>query len=74
MSEERDLGVVVDRNMKFHSHSAAIVNKANRLLGQIKHCFFNLLSDTFTKLYKSIVRPCVEHGNLIWGLFFIAAT
>ena len=41
MSEERDLGVVINGNMKFHSHYAAVVNKENRLLGLIKHCFSN---------------------------------
>jgi len=28
VSEERDLGVVIDGNFKFHSHSAAVLNKA----------------------------------------------
>ena len=45
VSEERDLGVVIDGNLKFHSHSAAVVNKANRLLDLIKHCFPSLSSD-----------------------------
>jgi len=35
VSEERDLRVVIDGNLKFYSHSAAVVNKANILLGQI---------------------------------------
>jgi len=69
VSEEKDLGVVIDGNLKFHSHSAAVLSKANRLLGLIKHYLSN---NTFTKLYKSIVRPSVKYGNLIWGPFFIA--
>jgi len=33
MSEEKDIGVIIDKDLKFHSHTALIVNKANRLLG-----------------------------------------
>jgi len=39
---EKDLGVVVDQNLKFHQHAAAITTKANCILGLISKCFVHL--------------------------------
>lgn len=36
------------------------------MIGIIKRNFVDLKKDTFLKLYKSIVRPHVEYGNIIW--------
>jgi len=44
-----------------------VVNKANRLLGLIKWTFLTLSEDVFLSLYKSLVRPILEYGNLVWG-------
>ena len=35
--EEKDLGVIIDRDLKFHTQTAAVINKANRLLGLLKN-------------------------------------
>ena len=35
--EEKDLGEIIDKDLKFHAQTAAVVNKANRLLGLIKN-------------------------------------
>ena len=65
--EEKDLGVIIDAELKFHSQCSVVVNKANRLLGLIKKSFLNITTDMFTSLYKALVRPVLEYGNLIWG-------
>jgi len=69
VSEEKDLGVIIDKDLKFHSHTALVVNKDNRLLGLLKHCFITLSSTTFTNLYKALIRPVLEYG-IIWGPFY----
>ena len=33
----------------------------------INKCFINLSPQIFTYLYKCIVKPCLEYGNIIWG-------
>jgi len=33
----------------------------------INKCLINLSPQTFTYLYKCIVRPYLEYGNIIWG-------
>ena len=70
MSEERDHGVVIDGNLEVSLSLCHSSEQCKEITWPNKAS--NLSSDTFTKLYKSIVHPCVEHGNLIWGPFFIA--
>jgi len=65
--QEKDLGVVIDDRLKFHTHTTGAVNKANQILAVIKKSFMHLDSVTVPLLYKSIVRPHLEYGNLIWG-------
>ena len=57
----KDLGVIIDSNLKFHSQATAVTNKANRILGPIKKSF-NLLNISI--LYKSLVRPHLEYANV----------
>ena len=70
ISEENDLGLIVDRDLKYHIQSAAAVKKANSRLGIIKKSFVCLDEKTLPILYKSLVRPHLEYGNIVWGPFF----
>ena len=67
VEEEKDLGVVIDNELKFHKHFAAVVKKANMKLGLIKKSFASLDETTVPILYTSLVRSHLEYGNLIWG-------
>jgi hypothetical protein len=64
--EEKDLGVTFDRNLSFDPHIQNSINKANKMIGVIKRTFLYLDRDTFIKLYKALVRPHVEYGNVVW--------
>ena len=33
VKEEKDLGVIIDNQLKFHTHTSASVKKANSILG-----------------------------------------
>ena len=65
--EEKDLGVIVDSELKFRKHCAAAVKKANMKLGMIKKSFACLDEDVLLPLYTSLVRSHLEYGNLKWG-------
>ena len=41
-------------------------SKANQMIGIIKRTFINIDKESFTKLYKAIIRPHLEYGNLVW--------
>ena len=69
--EEKYLGVIIDKDLKFHVQTAAVDNKANRLLGLIKKCFVSISIEYFIIWYKPLVRPCLEYGNVIWGPFYV---
>ena len=68
-SEEKDLGVTFQQDLKFSSHIAEKVNKANSTLSFIVRTFDYIEKDSFILLYKSLVRPHVEYGNTIWYPF-----
>ena len=63
---EKDLGVIFDTTLKFDHHITNSINKANKMLGIIRRCFKYLDNESFLYLYKSIVRPHLEYGNIIW--------
>ena len=67
---EKDLGVVIDDNLKFHTHSAAASKKANQILGIIKKSYASRDPTTIGTLIKTMVRQHLEYGNAIWGPFY----
>ena len=64
---ERDLGVLVDHGLTFSLHIGNQVNRANRVLGAIKHTFKYMDEVTFLLLCKSLVRPHLEYASVIWS-------
>ena len=66
-TEEKDLGVTIDNQLKFHRHTNIVVNKANQILGLIAKTFETLDEEILPRLYKALVRPHLEYGNVIWG-------
>ena len=69
VAEERDLGVVIDRQLKFHTQTAAAVSKVSQMLAVVRRSFANIDETTLPLLFKSMVRPFLEYGNTIWGPF-----
>ena len=66
---ERDLGVYVDAELKFRRQAAAAVSKASKVMAVMYRSFQLLNSLTLPILFKTLVRPHLEYGNLIWGPF-----
>ena len=71
VNEEKDLGIIIDNQLKFHSHVSSISSKARKLLALIRQSFIYSDKETFPYLYKSIIRPTLEYGNLILGPFYL---
>jgi len=63
IKKHKDLGVLVDLELKFHHHSCNVTNKASQVLGIIKKSFHYLDSYTFPFLCKSLVRPHLEYAK-----------
>ena len=60
---ERDLGVMVQCNLKVDCKAA---NDANRKLGMIKRGFKNKSKEIMLPLYKSMVRPHLDYCIQAW--------
>ena len=67
---EKDVRVVFDSCLNFDSHIYNTINKATRVIGIIFRSFTSIDAYMFVVLYKSIIRPTLEYGNLIWSPLF----
>ncbi len=57
---EKDLGVLVNHNLKFDAHIHKIVSKANSILGLIRRTCRNWTEKGFATVYRTYVRPHLE--------------
>ena len=53
--------------LKFTDHVQAKVNTANKTMGFIRHSFQYLDKETFSLLYKALVRPHLELASCVWS-------
>jgi hypothetical protein len=67
IEEEKDLGVHIDSGLTFDRHVAAVVSKAKRIGFLINRCFKHLDKQTFSLLYKGLVRPILEYAAPVWS-------
>ena len=58
--------------MNFRINASAAAKKANQILGLIKKSYTSRDETTISPLYKALVRPILEYGNVIWGPFYQA--
>ena len=52
--------------MSWKSHILRIYEKANRRLNILKSLKFKINRSTLICLYKSLIRPLMEYGDVIW--------
>ena len=61
VKQEKDIGVIVEDQLKFKDHMYEKVKKANNMIGLIR----SLDEEIFLRLYKALVRPYLEYVNAI---------
>jgi len=71
VSEERDLGVRITRDLKATAQCAYVCSKANRVLGMIGRTMVYRSPDILTRLYKSLVRPHLEYCVSAWSPHYV---
>ena len=64
---ERDLGVQLTDNMKWHAQCASAAAKANRVLGMLGRTFVCRDIKVWELLYRSMVRPHLEFAASVWN-------
>ena len=70
ISEEKDLGILIDSSLKFQNYINSQAKKANKMLGLIRRSFSFLDNDMFLCLHKSLVRPYLEYGTQVWSVIY----
>ena len=65
--EERDLGIQVTVDLKWHSQCTSAASRASRVLGSLSRTFVCRDTKLWRFLYVSLVRPHLEFAAPIWN-------
>ena len=64
---QKDLGVLITRDLKFSTQCIDAEKRANKILGYIKRQFSYRNRETVLTLYNSLVRPLLEYAVQFWS-------
>jgi hypothetical protein len=64
---EKDIGVYIDRQLKFSEHCQQITSKANSLNFRIFKSFVTRDPQILFSIFKTYVRPILEHNSTVWS-------
>ena len=64
---EKDLGVHVDDKLNFISHINYSIKKANRVWFVVRRTFDYMDEESFTQIFKGLVRPHLEYATPVWA-------
>ena len=70
--EEKDIGVVVQANLKPSKQCTVAAQRANNVLSQLSRSFHYRDRRTFVQLYKQYVRPHLEFAVPAWSPWTVA--
>ena len=64
--EQKELGVILNAELKFDEHISVKVKKANAIVVLIHRTFPYLDGSLFKKLFTTFVLPHLDYGQVIW--------
>ena len=67
---ERDLGVMVSKDLKPRQNCINVRNKANRVLGFISRSVSNRSASVIMQLYLALVRPHLDYAVQFWSPYY----
>ena len=73
-SSHSDLGVTVDRSLRFHSHIRQKATIVNALMSNLLSCTLSRDNQFMRSIYVSILRPKLEYASSLWNLGYIGDT
>ena len=71
VEEERDLGVLVSRNLKVSPQCIKVVKSANKILGCIKRTMHARTVSVIVPLIKGLIRPHLEYCVSAWRPHYV---
>lgn len=66
VESEKDLGVIVSKDLKVTQQCCKAASMANRMLGMVKRTFTSRKREVILPLFKSIIRPHLEYCIQSW--------
>lgn len=70
--EIRDLGIIVDKDLKFNKHICTVVSKAHQRASLILRCFKSRDPSLLFKAFITYARPIVEYCSPVWNPHYVA--
>ena len=70
VDEEKDLGVIISKNLKPNNQITKVVKTANKLVGFIGRTFSFKSEKVILTLYNSLVRPHLEYCVQFWSPYY----
>ena len=67
IEEHKDIGVILDSNLKFYKYINQKINKANTIMAVIRRSFTTLNQHNFVPLYKALVSSHLDYAISIWS-------
>ena len=61
------LGLTLQSSMSWRKHIVWVFEKASKQLNMLKFVRFKVDRSILTSLYKSLIRPLMEYGDVIWN-------
>jgi hypothetical protein len=71
LSVVKDLGVAVDKNLRFDNHISSVVHKSLQRANLILKCFQSRDRSLLMKAFKVYVRPLLEYATPVWSPHFM---
>ena len=68
---EKDLGVIVDEELKFQEEIEGRTKKGNKIVGVIRRTFTYLDEKMFRTLFTALVRPHLEYASAVWTPYLL---
>jgi len=69
--EEKDLGIIITKNLKVSQQCKQAYAKASRMFGLINRSIKHKDRDILLSLYKSLVRPQLEYCITAWSPHYV---
>ncbi len=67
----RDLGVIMQHDLKFHEHCAKVVRSASQMSNLIFRSFYIRKPEFLLKMFQTFVRPRLEYATQVWSPFYL---
>ena len=67
VTSERDLGMVISRDLKPHDQACKAASTANRILAILRNTFVSRDPILWRRLYTTYVRPHLEYASATWS-------